>query len=315
MLRRLFLSVLLLLGGLLLMIPASAQSGAGGGVVLNEIRRDQDGTDNDEYFELAGPPATALGTFTYVVIGDGTGGSGVIEAVVDLAGQAIPASGFFVAAEGTFTLGTPDLVADLNFENDESVTHLLAEGFSGAEGDDLDPDDDGDLDVTPWTAVVDAVGLADDADDLAYGAALGFIDLTTGLASPPEYVFRDGGNPAVWRIGPTDVTKGVDTPGSSNATVVAAEEGPPPGALALEVPHPNPARTRAAVAFTLAAPGDAHLALYDALGRRVAVLVEGPAPAGHHTATLDVAGLAPGAYVVRLEAAGQRAARPVTVVR
>jgi hypothetical protein len=310
MLRRLLPALLVLAPA----APALAQT-AGGGVVLNEIRRDQDGTDNDEYFELAGAPATPLGPSTYLVLGDNTaGGSGVIEAVVDLAGQAIPASGFFVAAEATFTLGTPDLVTDLNFENDESVTHLLVTGFSGAEGDDLDPDDDGDLDVTPWTAVVDAVGLADDMDDLAYGAALGFVDLTTGTSSPPEYVYRDGVT-GEWQIGPDDVAKGVDTPGAMNATTVAVEDDAPV-ALALEAPRPNPARGAATVAFTLAAPGEARLAVYDALGRRVALLAEGPFAAGtRHAVALDASRLAPGAYVVRLEAGGRVASHPLAVVR
>ena len=86
------------------------------------------------------------------------------EAVVDLAGQVIPASGYFVAAEGTFTLGTADLVANLNFENGDNVTHMLVSGFSGANGDDLDTDDDGVLDVTPWSEVVDLVALLEEAN-------------------------------------------------------------------------------------------------------------------------------------------------------
>ncbi len=49
----------------------------------------------------------------------------VIEAVVDLASQSIPAGGYFVAAESTFTLGTADLTTNLNFENSDNVTHLL----------------------------------------------------------------------------------------------------------------------------------------------------------------------------------------------
>ena len=67
----------------------------------------------------------------------------VIEAVVDLSGQAIPGSGYFVMAESTFSLGTADYVTSLNFENSDNVTHLLVSGFSGADGDDLDTDDDG----------------------------------------------------------------------------------------------------------------------------------------------------------------------------
>ena len=46
-------------------------------VVLNEVRIDQPGTDNDEYVEWAGPPGTSLDGMTFLVIGDGAGGSGV----------------------------------------------------------------------------------------------------------------------------------------------------------------------------------------------------------------------------------------------
>lgn len=123
-------------------------------VTISEIRIDQPSTDNDEYFELAGAPGTSLDGLTYVVLGDGTGGSGVVEAVVDLTGLVIPASGYFVAAESSFSLGTADLTTTLNHENDDNVTFFLVEGFTGANADDLDINDDGALDVTPWTAAL-----------------------------------------------------------------------------------------------------------------------------------------------------------------
>ena len=128
-------------------------------VSINELRIDQPSTDNDEYFELAGTAGGSLEGLTYLVIGDGTAGSGVLEAVVDLSGNTIPSSGFFVAAEGTFTLGTADLTTNLNFENSDNVTHLLVRDFSGSNGDDLDTDDDGTLDTTPWSEQVDCVAL------------------------------------------------------------------------------------------------------------------------------------------------------------
>ena len=146
-------SILVFVFGLLL--AANAQ------VVINEIRIDQPSTDNDEYFELKGPAGFVLDGLTYLVIGDGTGGSGVIEAVVDLTGSQVPPNGYFVAAESTFTLCTANLVTNLNFENSDNVTHMLVTGFSGSNGDDLDTDDDCVLDVTPWTAVVDWVSLVE----------------------------------------------------------------------------------------------------------------------------------------------------------
>lgn len=65
---------------------------------------------------------------------------------------------------------------------------------------------------------------------------------------------------------------------------------------------PNPAR-RAAV-IKVAMPIAAHLSvsIFDALGRRVASLVDGPHPAGPHALTLDATSLPPGTYLVRMVA-------------
>lgn len=66
-------------------------------ITINEIRIDQPGADNDEYFELFGDPmAPSLDGLTYIVIGDGAiaAGSGVIEAVIDLTGQSLDLAGF-----------------------------------------------------------------------------------------------------------------------------------------------------------------------------------------------------------------------------
>ena len=53
----------------------------------------------------------------------------------------------------------------------------------------------------------------------------------------------------------------------------------------------------------------------DVLGRIVAVLVDGERPAGPHEARFETGGLAPGVYVVRLEADASQTVCRVTVVR
>src|SRR5690606_35167445 len=125
--------------------------GDAGPVFLSEIRADQPSADTDEYFELGGAPGTSLDGVTLIVIGDGAGGDGVIEHVTTLTGRVLDAQGAFVAAEGTFTLGTADLVTNLNFENGGNQTYMLVRGFTGANGQDLDTDDDGTLDAMPWS--------------------------------------------------------------------------------------------------------------------------------------------------------------------
>ena len=128
---------------------------------INEIRRDQPSTDTDEYFELAGDPGGDLSPYTYIVLGDdGANTSGVIESVISLAGFSFPGTGFFVGAEPTFTLGTANLTQlELNFENTDNVTHMLVSGFTGALNDDIDADNDGVLETTPWTSITDCIAI------------------------------------------------------------------------------------------------------------------------------------------------------------
>ena len=87
------------------------------------------------------------------------------------------------------------------------------------------------------------------------------------------------------------------------------------GALALA--FPNPATSPAAVTFALPEGGHARLAVYDLLGRELAVLTDGAYEAGTHHAQLDPAGigLASGRYLVRLQASDRVLARSVVVQR
>ena len=190
-----------------LLVTASAF----GQAQIYEIRIDEPSTDLNEYFELAGTPATDLTGLTYIVIGDGAGGSGTVEEVTDLTGQAIPGSGFFVAAEATFLLGSADLTTDLAFENSDNVTHLLVSGWSGTNGDDLDTNDDGTLDVTPWTSIVDCVALVEDlgSGELVYCAT----QVGPDGSNVPGHIYWSGSG---YNIGAFDTIGGDDTPGGEN---------------------------------------------------------------------------------------------------
>src|SRR5690606_3826527 len=151
--------------------PSGGVSGGMVPVRINEIRIDQPGPFNtNEYFELTGPPGTSLDGLSYLVIGDGPGGNdGVVETVVSLSGQVIAPSGFFLVAHAAFGLAPPDLVAGFTFEDRDTVTHLLVVGFAAGAGTDLDLDDDGVLDLTPWAQLVDLVAVEGASADLAYG--------------------------------------------------------------------------------------------------------------------------------------------------
>ncbi|OZC03873.1 CHRD domain-containing protein [Rubricoccus marinus] len=190
-------------------------------VSLNEVRSDQPGADVDEYVELSGPPGTSLDGYSFVVIGDGPGGIGVIEEVIDLSGQIIPEDGYFLF--GQLESATPDFDVDLNLENSDAVTYLLVEGVAGTEGDDLDTDDDGVLDAEPWSAIADAVGAASgDEGDATYAAQLGFEDVGPDGDFRPGHLFRNRDDGA-WRIGTFSRDGGFDTPGEINASAALVQ--------------------------------------------------------------------------------------------
>ena len=83
----------------------------------------------------------------------------------------------------------------------------------------------------------------------------------------------------------------------------------------LEPSAPNPATARTQIGFSLAQAGPARLAVYDVLGREVAVLASGEMSEGPHSVSLDASRLATGTYVYRLTAGGQSFVRQMTVVR
>ncbi|MDX1419468.1 MAG: T9SS type A sorting domain-containing protein, partial [Rubricoccaceae bacterium] len=98
--------------------------------------------------------------------------------------------------------------------------------------------------------------------------------------------------------------------------VANEDDGPGrPDAFALHAPAPNPAAGPATLRYDVPEAGTVRLGLYDALGREVAVLVDGEQPAGTHAAVLDGRGLAAGLYFVRLTADGVAETRRVTLLR
>lgn len=140
--------------------PISAPSPFGYLALISEIRIDQPGADTDEFLEIHTPfGPTTLEHMSYVVLGDGAGGSGTIEAAFDLSIYTTGADGYLTIAEGTFGLGTADVILPLDFENGDNVTHLLVSNFSGAVGDDVDLDDDGVIDSPAWLGIFDGIGV------------------------------------------------------------------------------------------------------------------------------------------------------------
>lgn len=88
-----------------------------------------------------------------------------------------------------------------------------------------------------------------------------------------------------------------------------------PKTFALQPVYPNPFNPNATVRYELAQPGEVRLELFNLLGRRVAVLAEGPRAAGSHTITLDGSGLASGTYLLRLLTVEHEETRRVVLLK
>lgn len=190
-------------------------------IQLQEIRIDQPGSDDDEYFEIRGDEGQSLAGVWYLVIGDGSGGSGVIECAIDLSKMSIPANGTLLVAEDEDTFGVVAnyvLPSALNFENSDNVTHVLVMNFYGEVNDDIDTDDDGNVDYAPWQNTVDGVRIIEDpaGGDLTY-----LMDEEVGPTEDgyvPAHVYRYTsacGHFAIGEFDPED-PDAVDTPGTEN---------------------------------------------------------------------------------------------------
>jgi hypothetical protein len=110
--------------------------------------------------------------------------------------------------------------------------------------------------------------------------------------------------------------------GENQPVAMSAVTGADPGAArtGLAMAFPNPFDDATALRFGLASPGRVSLVVFDIAGRRVRKLLDGTLPSGERIVSWDGrddAGLrlAPGAYVVRFEAGGQRESRVVRLLR
>ncbi len=168
----------LLLALSLLAGPASAE------IRLNEIMMNPPGSDSGlEYFELVsttGGVESLAGITLLVLEGDTNAATeGRIDDAESVNSFSTGANGLFLSREGGSGGANPvdplvyspqpdpQTVVDINslqtfqFENG-AITFLLVSNFSGSNGDDLDANNDGTLDETPWDSVLDAVAILDD---------------------------------------------------------------------------------------------------------------------------------------------------------
>lgn len=123
--------------------------------VINEFVFNHTGSDTDEFIEVLAGSNTDLSNYSLLVVEGDENGLGTIDAVFQLG---------TTNAEGYVT--TP--FQSNAFENG-SQTILLVTNFMASQGDVIDTDTDGVIDVIAWDKLVDSVAVADgDAGDLLY---------------------------------------------------------------------------------------------------------------------------------------------------
>ncbi len=222
--RFLLWSVLL---GCLGVLPASGQ-------VINEFVGNHTGSDNFEYLELFGSPSTDYSNLTLVQL-DGDAGNddseaGRVESIHPVGST---------DADGIWWTG---YLTD-RFDHNSSFVILLVEGWSGNEGDDLDATNDGVLDSTPWTSLLDSVAVQDEGGDPDYGAQTTLVDMFDGEPFSPGGASRipngtDTDSVGDWRrndwdgaglpghVGSLTPPEVANTPGFDNDEIVSPDQEP-----------------------------------------------------------------------------------------
>lgn len=137
------------------------------------------------------------------------------------------------------------------------------------------------------------------------------------------------GNPdlAIWRFGftgtaatgETDALE-VDIDAQSGIFVAVEDDRVLPEAFALGQNYPNPFNPATAIPYRVADRGHVTLEVFDALGRKVATLVDAVQPAGSFVATWDATGdgsrmIPSGVYVYRLRSGGDVLSRTMMLVK
>ncbi|MCS6772119.1 MAG: lamin tail domain-containing protein [Kiritimatiellae bacterium] len=142
-------------------------------ILINEILVNPIGTDDSrEYVEIKGPPGTPLqGLSILEISGNGTN-IGKIFWARDLSGSSLGSNGLLLIGEMYQSFwpawtGVPPATAlmDMNHPrgrlDNDTTTFLLVTNFTGSVDQDLDTNDDGTFDVTPFTQILDSVGWLD----------------------------------------------------------------------------------------------------------------------------------------------------------
>jgi hypothetical protein len=173
-------------------------SGARATVLLSELFvGPEDGANPNgfgrEFFELkstTGGAESLAGLWLLEINGTGLD-SGRVDQAINLGAAPTPSTGsngLFLRRDNSDVLVPNPAAATVvqvgpfsgtdGLQADDNATYALVHNFSGSLGQDLDADDDGVLNLTPWTAVSDALGITESGTPgFSYAGALGGVSL------------------------------------------------------------------------------------------------------------------------------------------
>ena len=180
-------------------LPNLAEPAVQSLILINEVHLDPvaDPDSFFEYIELTSPtrPFAPLQDLSLLLVDVSGASKGVIRNVLDARGLTTGSNGLmligdnysevtdYARLDGTSSLGRTHMEDPLGLDEGDigpngNFALLLVEGFTGAEGFDIDTDDDGTFDLAPWASVMDGVGFGaelTETESLANLDAVGFI--------------------------------------------------------------------------------------------------------------------------------------------
>ena len=138
-----------------------------------------------------------------------------------------------------------------------------------------------------------------------------------------EGIFRYKVNSLVgWDLLRSEITRALDQlpPEEEQATRVEFAEAFIPRSFSLAQNAPNPFNSETVIRFELPQPGQVELGIYNLLGQPVALLVQGPRPAGRFAVRWDGRDreertVTSGVYLYRLQVGGSTEVRKLLLLR
>ncbi len=115
--------------------------------VINEFVFNHTGSDTDEFVEIKAGIEADLSEYWIIEIDGDSNSAGTIDEVIQLGTADV--NGYFTTPFGS------------NVYENGTVALLLVKNFTGTLGQDLDADDNGVFDVTPWEEITDDIGVND----------------------------------------------------------------------------------------------------------------------------------------------------------